>query len=76
MIKTILGIEENLKLNSKTEKFNFEASLMRYPVEMKMSYAQLTRFVVIQSVKVYLSALRSACLTIIRIISLLIPVRK
>jgi len=76
MIKTILGIEENLKLNSKTEKFNFEISLMRRPVEVKMSHTQLARFVVIQSIKVYLTALRSACLAILRIILLSIPGRK
>ena len=76
MIKTILGIEENLKLNSKTEKFNFEASLMRRPVEVKMSHTQLARFVVVQSLKVYLTAMLSACLAIFRIILLLIHSRK
>jgi hypothetical protein len=76
MMKTIVSIEENLKLDSESEKFNFEASLMKRPAEMQMSYTQLARLVLLQSLKIYIGILFSSCFAIFRIVFIVYPCRK
>jgi len=76
MIKTIVSIKEILNKDSQTEKFSFEASLMKRPIEMQMSYAQLARFVFVQSLKIYIGTLVSSSLAIFRIVFVSYPGRK
>ena len=64
MIKTIVSIERMMNKDSEMEKFSFEASLMKRPVEMQMNYTQLARFVFVQSLKIYLEILFSSCFSI------------
>jgi len=75
-MKTIVSIEESMKLDSKPEKFSFEASLMKRPVEMKMNYTQLARFVFVQSLKICLTVLFSSCFAIFRIVFIAYPCQK
>jgi len=76
MIKTIVSIERMLNKDSKAERFNLEASLIKCPAEMEMNYAQLARFVFVQSLKVYLMVLLSSCFSIFRIVFVTYPSRK
>jgi len=76
MIKTIVSIEESMKLDSEAEKFNFEASLMKRPTEMQMNYAQLARFVFVQSLKTYVAVFLSSCFAIFMIVFVSYPGRK
>jgi hypothetical protein len=75
-MKTIVSIEESMKLDSKPEKFSFEASLMKRPVEMQMNYTQLARFVFVQSLKIYVGILFSSCFAIFRIVFIAYPCQK
>ena len=75
-MKTIVSIEESMKLDSKPEKFSFEASLMKRPVEMKMNYTHLARFVFVQSLKICLTVLFSSCFAIFMIVFIIYPSRK
>ena len=75
-MKTIVSIEESMKLDSKPEKFSFEASLMKRPVEMQMNYTQLARFVFVQSIKIYFTVLFSSCFAIFMIVFIIYPSRK
>lgn len=76
MIKTIVSIEESLKPNSEVEKYNFETSLMKRPVEMHMNYVQLARFVLVQSLKIYFGVLFSSCFAIFTVVLVSYPGQK
>jgi hypothetical protein len=76
MIKTIVSIEESLKLNSEVEKYNFEASLMKRPRELDMNLVQLAQLVLAQSLKIYLMVLLSSCFSIFTIVFVSYPGRK
>ena len=76
MIKTIVSIERMMNKDSEMEKFSFEASLMKRPVEMQMNYTQLARFVFVQSIKIYFTVLLSSCFAIFMIVFIIYPSRK
>jgi hypothetical protein len=76
MIKTFVNIEEILNMDSGERKFRFKTSLRKPPLEMEMNYAQLVRFVFVQSFRIYVKVLFSSCFGIFRIAFLSYPCRK
>jgi len=76
MIKTIVNIERMLNKDSKAERFNLEASLIKYLSEMEMNYVQLARFAFVQTLKIYLMVLLASCFAIFAVVFVSYPGRK
>jgi hypothetical protein len=76
MIKTFVKIEEILNIDSGERKLKSKTSMRKMPVEMEMNYAQLARFVFVQSTRIYVKVLFSSCFGIFRIVFLSYPRRK